>query len=621
MPINLESRLASGTILSGVASPERSAPASRSNFLALSALVSEREIAPTQTRGAVRSADKNAIKAISVVGAERLEATTVLSYVQLRCGRVYSPDAIDNAIRELVATELFADVQIRNDDGELTIRVRENPVINRIVFEGNKRIKEDKLFRELKLAPRQVLTRSNVRTDVARILDLYRRQGRFAARIEPKMVALDLNRVDIIFEISEGRKFKGRQINFIDKEAFASGEVAAKTTSIKRSKGGIKSLGYFQENLEIIQRQGSESDRIVLEANVVGSPSNELELSAGYSSFELFILNASIQYRKKGQELKALIDVSDQVGVHESTSASDETDENLSAADLCTSIPTSSVPNSSIIATKVGIDTFLDRKFVELQAVTGDSEESNFGEEGHVNYGNSVADLINIDYPLSFEKILLSLIYQNGVCNELQNIIAAERCLKFDDDSTRRNVLARSLEVPLEPVFDEAGYPEALRPIFIGRIIDEILSYGVAGREPWAARVVKNVSVKPLSKQSQPPLPETPPALWKESKEPGDTPPEFIRRHYGPWLNVDATGLTRPDIKRLDPSLYMALANWLRKNELPDDCPVPIKSQRLDSELARVAEGGLASVVSGDDPASILRDAQRLLSAKRRRER
>lgn len=116
-------------------------------------------------------------------------------------------------------------------------------------------------------------------------------------------------------------------------------------------------------------------------------------------------------------------------------------------------------------------------------------------------------------------------------------------------------------------------------------------------------------------------VPDAPPALWKNGKLAGDTPPDFIKRHYGPWLNADATGLTRPDIKRLDPSLYMALANWLRKNELPDDCPVPIKSQRLDSELARVADGGLASVVSGDDPAAILRDAQRLLSAKRRRER
>lgn len=141
----------------------------------------------------------------------------------------------------------------------------------------------------------------------------------------------------------------------------------------------------------------------------------------------------------------------------------------------------------------------------------------------------------------------------------------------------------------------------------------------VAQRDtPNSTAIIERSAPQP---QNQVGLPNEAPAIWKEDKLSGDTPPDFIKRHYGPWLKDDATGLARPDLKRLDPSLYMALANWLRKNELPEDCPVPIKSQRLDSELARVAEGGLASVVSGDDPATILKDAQRLLSAKRRRER
>jgi hypothetical protein len=76
-------------------------------------------------------------------------------------------------------------------------------------------------------------------------------------------------------------------------------------------------------------------------------------------------------------------------------------------------------------------------------------------------------------------------------------------------------------------------------------------------------------------------IPEAPPALWAQDKQPGDTPPTFIKRHYGEYLRSDATGLTRPDIKRLDPQLYTALANWLRKNELPEECPLPTKSEAL----------------------------------------
>ncbi|BBD00328.1 MULTISPECIES: outer membrane protein assembly factor BamA [Sphingobium] len=165
------------------------------------------------------------IRAISVIGTQRLEPDTVLSYTKLRIGQPYSQESLDQALRDLYETELFADVQIRNDNGSLTVEVKENPVINRIVLEGNKRLKEDKIRPEIKLAPRQIYTRSKVRADVARIVELYRRQGRFAATIEPKMVQLDQNRVDIVFEISEGPKSKVRQINIIGNEKFKDGEL------------------------------------------------------------------------------------------------------------------------------------------------------------------------------------------------------------------------------------------------------------------------------------------------------------------------------------------------------------------------------------------------------------
>lgn len=165
------------------------------------------------------------ISTITVAGAQRLEPDTIRSYIKLRAGQPYTQQAADQALKDLFATELFADVQIRNDGGVVTIEVKENPVINRIVLEGNKRLKEDKILPEIKLAPRQIFTRSKVRADVSRIIELYKRQGRFAASVEPKMVMLDQNRVDIVFEITEGPKSKVRQINILGNEKFSDGEL------------------------------------------------------------------------------------------------------------------------------------------------------------------------------------------------------------------------------------------------------------------------------------------------------------------------------------------------------------------------------------------------------------
>ena len=170
-------------------------------------------------------APTNIIRTISVSGAERLEPTTILSYVRLRVGQEYTSAAADQALKDLGATELFSNSSVRNENGNVVITVTENPVINRIVLEGNDRLDQDKILPEIKLSPRQIFTRSKVRADVARIIELYKRQGRFAATVEPKMVQLPQNRVDVVFEISEGPKSKVRQINIIGNEEFSDGEL------------------------------------------------------------------------------------------------------------------------------------------------------------------------------------------------------------------------------------------------------------------------------------------------------------------------------------------------------------------------------------------------------------
>ena len=427
------------------------------------------------------------IQRINVIGSQRLEADTILSYIRLRPGQPYSEAAADQTLKDLFATELFADVQVRQEGGVVTIQVKENPVVNRIIFEGNKRLKDDKITPEVKLAPRQIFTRSKVRADVARIIELYKRQGRFAATVEPKMVQLEQNRVDIVYEITEGPKSKVRQINIIGNEVFSDGDLrsemvtkqarsfrfmssrtsydpdrlaydqqklrqfyltkgyadfrvvsavaeltpdkhdfiityvveegkrykfgdvkvesqlrdfdgeqlakqlpmhkgdwynaklvedtidklnqtagtygyafadvrpaydrnkddltmgitfqiaeaprvyveridvngntltqdkvvrrefrlaegdAFNSLQVKRSTNRIKSLGYFQEKFEVEQKSGSAPDRIVLEANVEEKPTGELQLSAGFSSIESFIFQASVQqrnFRGRGQ--------------------------------------------------------------------------------------------------------------------------------------------------------------------------------------------------------------------------------------------------------------------------------------------------------------------------------
>jgi outer membrane protein insertion porin family len=178
------------------------------------------------------------IQALRVTGAERLEPQTVLSYVKLRVGQPYTSAAADQALKDLYETELFSDVQVTNNAGTVTIQVKENPVVNRIILEGNKRIKDDKILPEIKVAPRQIFTRSKVRADVARIIELYKRQGRYAATVEPKMVMLDQNRVDIVFEVTEGDKSKVRQINILGNEKFSDGELrgemVTKTTGLTK---------------------------------------------------------------------------------------------------------------------------------------------------------------------------------------------------------------------------------------------------------------------------------------------------------------------------------------------------------------------------------------------------
>jgi outer membrane protein insertion porin family len=169
----------------------------------------------------VEVASSDSIRGIVVEGNERIESTAVLSYLTVAPGDRFDPAALDTSLKVLFATGLFRDAGFERRGSTLVVRVSENPIINRVVFEGNRALKEDKIREEIEAQPRAIFTRARVQSDVQRVIELYRRSGRFAAQVTPKIVEQPQNRVDLIFEISEGPVTGVRRINVLGNRAFS----------------------------------------------------------------------------------------------------------------------------------------------------------------------------------------------------------------------------------------------------------------------------------------------------------------------------------------------------------------------------------------------------------------
>lgn len=161
------------------------------------------------------------VREIVVEGSQRIEPATVRSYLLIQEGDVFNPGRIDRSLKSLFATGLFADVSLRRQGDTLIVYVVENPVINRIAFEGNERLDDEILDSEVSLRPRVIYTRTKVQNDVKRILTLYRRNGRFAATVDPKVIQLPQNRVDLVFEINEGKLTEVRKIRFVGNREYS----------------------------------------------------------------------------------------------------------------------------------------------------------------------------------------------------------------------------------------------------------------------------------------------------------------------------------------------------------------------------------------------------------------
>src|SRR6185312_5282357 len=165
------------------------------------------------------------IRAINVDGNRRVEPETVRSYLQFSVGNAYDPAKVDGSIKALFATGLFSDVRIDRSGADVIVTVVENPVINQVAFEGNSEVDTDTLRNEVQLKPRSVFTRARVQADVQRVLDVYRRQGRYAATVEPKIIELEQDRVNLVFEIAEGGATKVKGIHFVGNKAFSDNQL------------------------------------------------------------------------------------------------------------------------------------------------------------------------------------------------------------------------------------------------------------------------------------------------------------------------------------------------------------------------------------------------------------
>lgn len=217
-------------------------------------------------------AQSGLIREIEVEGNNRIETATVNAYLTVAPGDSYDIQKINSSLKALFSTGLFADVSFSFNQGILRVNVVENPIINRIAFEGNQRLDDDTLSAELQLRPRVVYTRTKVQADVQRILELYRRSGRFAATVEPKVIQLDQNRVDLAFEIDEGDATGIRKINFVGNKAFDDGELS---DVIRTTESAWWKILTADDNYD--------PDRVTFDRELL----RRFYLSAGYADFQV----------------------------------------------------------------------------------------------------------------------------------------------------------------------------------------------------------------------------------------------------------------------------------------------------------------------------------------------
>ncbi len=222
---------------------------------------------------------------IVVQGNRRVEADTVRSYFRVAPGERLDAAKIDAALKALYASGLFEDVRISQSGGRLIVTVVEAPVIDRLAFEGNSRIKEEQLQQEIQSKARGTLSRAAVQADVQRIIEVYHRNGRFDITVVPKIIQRPNNRVDLIFEIREGEKTGIRSIIFVGNHAYSDYRLK---DVIKTSESNWLS---FLQTTDVYDADRIEADRDLI---------RRFYLSHGYADVQVISATGEYDPVKKG---------------------------------------------------------------------------------------------------------------------------------------------------------------------------------------------------------------------------------------------------------------------------------------------------------------------------------
>lgn len=230
------------------------------------------------------SAMAQSASSIIVEGNRRVDADTVRSYFQTGPGESLTPAKIDEGLKALYATGLFSDVTISNRGGRLVVRVAENEVINRVAFEGNKKIKDEQLSAEVQSKARSPLSKTTVQADTQRIIEVYHRAGRYDVRVTPKTIDRGQGRVDLVFEITEGDKLGISEIRFVGNKAFSAYKLKDEITTTESNW-----LSWLK-NTDIYDVDRINTDQELL---------RRFYLKHGYADFRIISVTADLD-RKSG---------------------------------------------------------------------------------------------------------------------------------------------------------------------------------------------------------------------------------------------------------------------------------------------------------------------------------
>ncbi len=216
---------------------------------------------------------------VAIAGNQRIEAGTILTYAGIGRGQTVSAAELNDAYQRILSSGLFEEVSINPRGNTLEIKVTEYPTISKISFEGNSKIKDEDLSGIVESASRQVFNPAKAERDAAAIVGAYAESGRSAARVSPKVIRRSDNRVDLVFEIFEGKKIEVQRVSFVGNRAYSDGRL--------RRVVGSKQTGLFRA---LVNRDTFVEDRIEFDKQVLA----DFYAARGYVDFRVTGVNAEL---------------------------------------------------------------------------------------------------------------------------------------------------------------------------------------------------------------------------------------------------------------------------------------------------------------------------------------